>query len=323
MGSLAAMKEVRPPRGRAAGDPATAAAPPARCADVAAAAGDPLEGTAPPAEHWFLVEQPGPWQRYILTDPRWDPAVARAVDGWSRTAGGRVLFVRRPQSGGRPDGPRRWFRVDSRPGHEAVRTGAFDSEHELVDVLADPGAGAPSPDPLLLVCTHGRHDTCCAVRGRPLAAAVGAVAPDAVWETSHLGGCRFAAAMVLLPHGFVLGDVPAAEGAGVAAGYAAGVLPPRWVRGRSSLAPAVQAAQHHARVATGAHGVDALVPTSVAATGPELWRVAFADPEVTVLLRERRVTVDRPLTCAATASGWLRLFEPVEVALPDLSPSPP
>jgi hypothetical protein len=274
-----------------------------------------LEGSAPPGEQWFLVEHPGPWERYVLMDPRFDRAAAVALDRWARAHTGRVLLVRRPGRPGRVPGPRRWFRVDSRPGHESVRTGLFSQERELVDVIGDPAAGGHHDGPLFLVCTHGRHDTCCAVRGRPLAAAVAADQPDHTWEASHIGGCRFAAAMVLLPHGVVLGDVPFTDGPAVAARYAAGLLPPRWVRGRAALAPAVQAAQHHAREAVGVYGVDALVPIAVDGAGPGTCRVTFAEPDVTVVVRERRVETGRPLTCAATAPGWMRVFDLVEVVL--------
>jgi hypothetical protein len=196
-----------------------------------------------------------------------------------------------------------------------VRTGLFTHERELADLVADPGAGEPDDGPLFVVCAHGRHDTCCAVRGRPLAAALAADHPDRTWESSHLGGCRFAAAMVLLPHGIVLGDVPAGDGPEVALRDAKGLQPTRWVRGRAALPPAVQAAQHHARLATGAFGVDALVPAEVRVDGPGSWRVSFGDPAATVVLRERRVDTGRPLTCAATAPGWMRVFDLVDVEL--------
>ena len=52
---------------------------------------------------------------------------------------------------------------------------------------------ALEPEPMLLVCTHGVHDTCCAVRGRPVAAALARRWPEATWECSHVGGDRFAA----------------------------------------------------------------------------------------------------------------------------------
>jgi hypothetical protein len=287
-----------------------------RCAAVAEAAGDPLEGTAPPAQRWFLVEHPGPWDRHVLAGPQLDKSAALALARWSLDQTGRVLLVRRPGRLDRGPRQRRWFHVDARPGHEAIRTGLYADERQLGDVVADPAAGVLDDGPLFLVCTHGRHDTCCAVRGRLLAAALAAQVPDRTWEASHLGGCRFAAAMVLLPHGIVLGNVPSADGPDIAARYSAGRLPRAGVRGRAALAPAVQAAQHHARVATGADGVDALVPVQARPEGPGVWRVTFADPEAAVLLRERRVDAGRPLTCAAVEPGWLRVFDLVEVVLP-------
>jgi Sucrase/ferredoxin-like len=285
-----------------------------RCSFVAEAAGDPLEGTGPPADRWFAVEHPGPWGRVPLAQSGIDTAAVAAISAWAAASNGRVLLVRRS---GRAAvrGPRRWFRVDSRPGRESVSTGTFVEESELAAAVHAPGE--PHPGPLFVVCTHGRHDTCCAVRGRPVAAALAAADPDATWETSHIGGCRFAPAVVLLPHGYVLGGVPAAGAAAVAQAYREGALDPRYVRGRSPLPPAVQAAQHHARAATGALGVDALrlvhsTPEEQPG-GAVAWRVELADPDCSVVLRERTVAANRPLTCAATRPGRMRVFDLVKI----------
>jgi hypothetical protein len=260
-----------------------------RCSYVADEAGDPREGTAPPADRWFLVEHPGPWGRFALTQSGMDPTAVGVLSAWAASE------------------------VDSRPGHESVRTGTFTAEAELAAAVHAPGEEYDGP--LLLICTHGRHDTCCAVRGRPLAEAIAAVEPDRTWECSHVGGCRFAPALVLLPHGYALGGVPPDAGPAVVRTYRDGEVEPRWLRGRSSLPPAVQAAQHHARLATGALGVDALRPVDVAADG-DIWRVRLTDPDITVLLRERRVETGRPLTCAATAPGWMRVFDLLEITTP-------
>ena len=148
-------------------------------------------------------------------------------------------------------------------------------------------------------------------------AAIATIDPAHVWECSHIGGCRFAPALVLLPHGYVLGGLTAADAPAIVRDYAEGRLDPLWVRGRSSLPPAVQAAQHHARAATGALGVDALrlvdVVAEPQADGSPGWRVELADPDCSVRLRERRVETGRPLTCAATTPGYMRVFELVEV----------
>jgi hypothetical protein len=70
----------------------------------------------------------------------------------------------------------------------------------------------------------------------------------------------------------------------------------------------VQAAQHVARARLGVGGVDAL--GVVAVDGEDgRWTVRLTDPGCVVRLAERRVPAGRPLTCAATAPGWLRTFE--------------
>ena len=279
-----------------------------RCSVVAEAADDPMEGTAPPVERWFLVEHPGPWGRIPVTQSGLDPDAVTALLGWAGENNGRVLLIRRPRRPDRtPAARRRWYRIDSRPGHESLRTGTVTDERELVEAVHD--EGEPDDGTLHLVCTHGRHDTCCAVRGRPLAAALAEADPVGTWECSHVGGCRFAPALVLLPHGFVFGAVPVPDAAALVKDYASGVLDSRWLRGRTSYPPVVQAAQHHARAITGVSAVDTLHVGSATIIGPSRWRVTLTDPDCVVELTERHIDTGRPLTCAAILPGRMRVFD--------------
>jgi hypothetical protein len=72
--------------------------------------------------------------------------------------------------------------------------------------------GQPLEHPLFLVCTHGKHDRCCARYGRPLYAALREQVDDEwVWQSSHVGGDRFAGNVVTLPHGLYYGRVAPAD----------------------------------------------------------------------------------------------------------------
>ena len=58
---------------------------------------------------------------------------------------------------------------------------------------------------LVLCCTHGTKDKCCAKYGyKTFKALASTVAehplPFEVWESSHLGGCRLAASVIVLPN---------------------------------------------------------------------------------------------------------------------------
>jgi hypothetical protein len=124
-------------------------------------------------------------------------------------------------------------------------------------------------EPLYLVCTHGRHDPCCAERGRPLARAVAGSFPDAAWECSHIGGDRFAGNLVVFPHGLYFGRVGAEDGTRVAQAYLEGRIALDRYRGRSCHPMVVQAAEQFARAAHGLDGLDdvTVLRTTEDATG--------------------------------------------------------
>ncbi|RBY77191.1 sucrase ferredoxin [Geodermatophilus sp. TF02-6] len=281
-----------------------------RCSVLALARGDSGVATASPAQRWLLVEQPGPWGVDALRQSRFDPAVAELVAQRARAENVRVLLVRRP--GDRlVDSRRRWAYVDGRPGHEGLWWSVRGTDAELVDAPWDGSVGEPTGGPTYLVCAHGGHDACCALRGRPLAR----VMPGAdVWECSHLGGCRFASNVLVLPHGFYYGQVPG-DGADLVAAHAGGRVALPWLRGRAGLAPAAQAAQHTAREELALLGVDDLPPRAVRRLTPagaevERWVVTLAGPDGDVVaeVESRPAPEATRLTCRARHEAHSRTW---------------
>lgn len=207
-----------------------------RCAEGAAERNDPRLGTAPPQRDWLLVEHPGPW-------PVTAPFGADLSTSLLRELGHpdlRTLFVRAHGRDGAPAalaGRRRWFRC--RDGE--VRTGHWDRPDDLL-VTLEPDAGTPHPEPLLLVCTHGRHDVCCAVQGRPVAAALAERWPRSTFECSHLGGDRFAPNIFVLPDLACYAGMPPELAVPTVEAHLAGHVDVTWLRGVAGLHPAQQVA---------------------------------------------------------------------------------
>ena len=269
------------------------------CSDGARDRDDPLVGTGSHGDRWFLVENQAGWGRHALLDPPFDAVVGRALVHRIEDEGIRPLAIRRPGRRAVQDGTR-WALVDSRPGRESVRWGRVDDVRDLLDVPLDGSTGVPSDRPVFAVCAHGRHDQCCAVRGRVVAARLASAYPEETWECSHLGGDRFAGTMVLLPHGLYYGWADDGDAVAVADAYLAGRVEPRFLRGRSAYSHPVQAAQHFARTELGDDGLDAYPPLREHRTD-DGWSVRLDAPggPVTVTLVE---TSSAPLlsTCAAT-----------------------
>jgi len=216
---------------------------------------EPSAASAPEASRaWLLIEHPGPWPHEAA-----DAALPAPLAGLVRAAvdfGVRVQMIRRP--GRRQVGDVRTVFLGSTAGGEPwLRRGRVAasspslSDADLKDLAAGvvPSFEAFASSPLFLVCTHGRRSACCARFGGPLAQALAARHPDQVWESTHVGGHRFAANLVILPHGVYYGPVGVAEAAAAIEAYQRGSLVPGRYRGRAGQPREAQEAEY-ARLAS-------------------------------------------------------------------------
>jgi len=284
-----------------------------RCSVRALARGDSPVATAPPAQRWLLIEQPGPWGRDALLESRFDAAVAPQLTARARAEHVRILLVRRP--GGRlADSGSQWAYVDARPGREGLWWSTRATDADLLTAAWDGSAGTAASGATYLVCTHGGHDACCALRGRPLARTLPAPGPAEVWECSHLGGDRFAANVLVLPHGLYYGQVPG-DGAAIVAAQERGEVALPWLRGRAGVPPAGQAAQQHARRKLGLLGIPDLAVTGIQGlTAPgaavERWTVTMTGPDgdIVATVESRPSEAAAQLTCRATHAAHSRTW---------------
>lgn len=270
-------------------------------------------GTAFPAGRILLVEQPGPWGPAGLRESRFDPRIASELEQRAAAGGIRTLAVRR--FGRTPRGTvRKWGLVNCRPGHEVQRWGTYTDDAELLDLPLDGSVGACDSLPTFLVCAHSRHDTCCALRGRPVSEALSQLRPGRVWECSHVGGERFAANVLVLPTGLLYGRVlpfAAQEFVDAAeAGEVVGAL----LRGRVGFVPAAQAAMAFAHEQLALRMVSEVRVVGVRRPEGEPIVVRLDTPhgvvDVTVVVER---TEPAKLTCRATGPSAFLVHRPVGI----------
>nr|WP_239062516.1 sucrase ferredoxin [Streptomyces sp. SID13031] len=133
---------------------------------------------------------------------------------------------------------------------------------------------APVNQAILLVCTNGKRDECCAILGRPIVQALAAQAPGRVWEANHLGGHRFAPTATLLPAGIMYGQLDEETAAAILTAADRGEIVLEKLRGRSTWTKRGQLAEITVRNLIGEAGLDAL---SVVAEDPETVTVGHRD----------------------------------------------
>lgn len=264
-------------------------------------ADEPLPGTAARVPGWVCVEVPGAWGRDVLDGTALGEELAGALSDRAEAAGVRVMFIRRP---GRAEdgGTRTVLLANSHPDHAWCERLEIGAVADLLDIdLARmagpaPGLGERVEGPVVLVCAHGKRDRCCAILGRPVAAALAAEAPGDVWECSHTGGHRFAPSMILLPSGYTYGRLTPAESVLAVRSAATGDVYLPGLRGRSVWGPRGQVAEIAVRGGVPAGVDDLTVDESepdpvVAHRDGRRWRVPL----------EQRTLSARPASCGAGA----------------------
>ena len=273
------------------------------CSDLCLASGEPLLGTAGQVDVWLMLEYKPVW-RAKATD---DNDLAAPMKAWleqtvavyaAEGLKARPQFIRRPEpSAGEREGPAPRMKEPSAgeregPAPQMKEPSAGERELDTTDVSlyigtdgglhhlqADYGSIAkldlPNGDdalarieePHYFVCTNGRRDLCCARYGLPVYARLRELAGGRVWQTTHVGGHRFAPNVLALPQGALYGRVFADDVDAFFVTVEDGELALPHLRGRPSLPPAAQVAETLIDGARGLRGIDGERVTFETATG--------------------------------------------------------
>lgn len=258
-----------------------------------------LAGSAPIADTHVFLEHLGPWPSSPMD--ALDLNYVAELDELDAS----IALVRRPTSlrearTGIPDRP---SVIVSTAGRVALtQTQGLPSATTLTDTIAamehgECPAGWVYEPWLIMVCTHARRDACCARLGRPLVDDLLAVTdPQRVWETTHLGGHRFAPTCLALPSQIIYGRVAGDRVPELASAITRGEVVPDLMRGRTTYLPALQTAEVAARIQLGIRD-DTLELLDSSADGDRTtstWRAGDATTEIIV---EKQTGRPRQLSC--------------------------
>ena len=271
---------------------------PMRCSALSESLDEALGGTVEQRTRWLLLEDRGAWGTDAVKDLFGADAAARA-----KQLGLRLLLVRRREGDPAADTERRAMLIDTVSREMAVRTVGGPSDLSIEAAAGDPmtSFGAPKTEPLFLVCTNGKRDACCALRGRALMTTLSVAHAESVWECTHLGGHRFAGNLVCLPDGIVYGRVSALDGPSVADAYLAGRVEPALLRGRSAWPAPAQVAEVILRERLDLTGVQdvRLVGASVRGEVAEVALATVDGASHRFVLRAERSAPPRSISCRA------------------------
>ncbi|MCY3885145.1 MAG: hypothetical protein OXG24_09570 [Gammaproteobacteria bacterium] len=211
------------------------------CSEVSSAVGENLLGTAPQVDFWLLIEYRQQWSRDAVKENElpervqsWLQKLVQTLEEEGRFP--RIQFIR--QSRGTDD-ELQLFVCQMGELHSHT----FTSYEELptLDLEADLGSALKSN--YYFVCTHGTRDLCCSRFGLTTWRELQLISNGRTWQSSHLGGHRYAPNVLVLPHGRLYGRVHKEDVGKFFKTVESGDIAVKHLRGRSEFSKDAQACE--------------------------------------------------------------------------------
>lgn len=221
------------------------------CSEMSSQSGEHLYGTALEVKNWFLLEYSGIWKRDAFPESALPEEVKEHLGGFlSSFEESRIQFI----GGQRPvkKNPAFYYAHSSESSPKLYRFEIERYEDILsIDLPELVRTGEIEKfscgEKLVLVCTHGARDNCCAVAGSGIYKELLKKEGISAWRTTHVGAHRFAANLVMLPEGVYYGRVNGENLEDVLSSHLRDEIFLDCYRGRSCYSPTSQVSDYFLR----------------------------------------------------------------------------
>lgn len=254
------------------------------CSQRSRAVGEQLFGTAKRTSTWLLLEYPYLWGGRAFEESDLPVKLKSQLSSFLNQIPDSKLLLIKNQSSLFQERIA-LFVVISTENQPRIYQFRFDSYADLGDLelsrlLSDQSAFSSHlrSEPIFLVCTNGKRDPCCAKYGLPVYDQMSTIKREAVWQSTHLGGHRFATNVLCFPQGILYGRVDEDSAIPLIHAHAEGNLLLEKYRGRTCFESQVQAADYYLRKKTGLREIQAFRLAGVDVPRSDQWIVKFNSP---------------------------------------------
>jgi len=229
------------------------------CSELSIKAKEEMFGTVPRVDVWLLLEYRQAWAEKAFQSCNIAENVKKHLSNYlESTPNSRLQLIKRHD---RSSDLIKFYLGDSDEIEPRLFEFTLSNYEDLLEFdipkILD-GSSFLRKDPLILVCAHGTHDTCCGKFGVPVyMEALKYESGFMAWQCTHLGGHRFAANILCLPHGIYYGRVRESDADDLIKEYQSQRIYLENYRGRSCYSNEVQAAEYFLRMQTGIKEISA------------------------------------------------------------------
>ena len=271
------------------------------CSLVSRSLGEETYGTATHTDLYLLLEYSGPWEAKAFEESMLSEAVKAHINAaLEAIPNAKILFIK--SGPGLMEDQINFYIIHvagKPPVQYLFQVEDYEQllEIDIPSVLKQPEQYRDRilSDLLFTVCTNGRRDPCCAKYGLPTYLEFSEQSGLNVWQSTHVGGHRFAPNVFVFPYGILHGRLMPEEVRSFVEGYRQGKMNLEHYRGRTCYPKPAQAAEYFLRKETGELGVEDFRLIKSSSIAEDLWQVTFGDAarKKHYQVQVRRVVSDR------------------------------
>lgn len=291
------------------------------CADLSRFVHESMYGTGGVTTIYALLEYPGGWESKAIADSTLSSEVKAYLSGLAKgPLKAKTLLIKQDRQ---PKHELTFFVVVVRESDPVIYQFKLERYEDLlkldlagIDSGQMPAGARRVVHPLFLICTHGRHDKCCAKFGYPTYKLMRTYYAEATWQVSHVGGDRFASNVICFPHGIYYGHVDHDDALQIIDGYRAGQMRMKNYRGRSCYSKEAQVAEYFLRTETGVEGIDRARLLEILPGEDKTFSVSFevdGTDHFTVRVKRRASEFQNFMTCHAASRKTVAQYTLIEV----------
>jgi hypothetical protein len=247
------------------------------CSELSLEAKEEMFGTVPRVDVWFLLEYTGSWGEKAFPSSKIPENVKKRLSEYLNSIpNSRIQLIKRHQESEDTLKFYIGFSDELEPKLFEISLSNYEDLLSLdIPKVISHGAFLRK-EPLFLVCTHGTHDKCCGKFGVPVyLETVKRENGFLAWQCTHLGGHRFTANFLCLPHGIYYGRVRESDVARLINEYQGQLISIENYRGRSCYSPETQAAEYFLRLHTGIREIHGFHLKKIKRVDKEVWIIEF------------------------------------------------
>lgn len=280
------------------------------CSQASRLAGEACFGTSVNADIWLLIEVPEAWGPKAVAQSSMPQSVKQHLASLSQIS--KRIRIQLIKQEPREKWPHQVFIGFTNEIAQRVINFKINSYEELLKLnavsLIEGRLDLEYHEihlPLYIVCTHGRHDKCCAKFGYATYKYMHSIAPGNVWQTSHMGGDRFASNVMSFPTGVYYGHVDESAANGIIEAESSHEIYLENYRGRTCYGKYAQVAEYFIRRESGIRAAGELRRESVRSNNEKTkWIASFISTtegkRFSVIFEQRRSKRKALLTCSAS-----------------------